>query len=87
MWYQETNELVDGFRNGFDLGYRGPTDVKMEANDLKVRVGSKKELWNKIMDEVKAKRFAGGFRQPPFDNYIQSPLGNKISLQHNFNCN
>lgn len=69
-------ELVNGFTNGFDLGYRGPKDVVMEARNLKLRVGSKIELWNKIMKEVKEKRFAGGFKKPPFEFYIQSPLGN-----------
>lgn len=70
--------LVDGFNSGFDLGYRGPTKVRLEANNLKFRVGNKLELWNKIMKEVKAKRFAGGFKQPPFEHYIQSPLGMKL---------
>ena len=27
------------------------------------------------MKEVKAKRFAGPFEQPPFENFIQSPIG------------
>lgn len=72
---QKTKELVKGFTDGFDLGYRGPTQIKLEARNLKLRVGSKTELWNKIMQEVKEKRFAGGFRVPPFQYYIQSPLG------------
>lgn len=68
-------ELVQGFKFGFDLGYRGPERVKMEANNLKLRVGTKVDLWNKVIKEVKEKRFAGGFRKPPFEHYIQSPLG------------
>ena len=38
-------------------------------------VGDKYELWNKIMKEVEAKRYAGPFDKIPFDNYIQSPIG------------
>lgn len=72
----KTKSLINGFTHGFDLGYRGPTDVRLEANNLKLRVGSKLELWNKIMKEVKEGRFAGGFRKPPFKYFIQSPLGN-----------
>lgn len=71
----KAKRLIEGFTDGFDLGYRGPTDVQLEANNLRFRVGSKTELWNKIMLEVKEKRFAGGFRRPPYDNFIQSPLG------------
>ena len=32
-------------------------------------------LWNKVMKEVKAKRYAGPFTKIPFDHYIQSPIG------------
>ena len=71
----ETEFLVDGFKNGFDLGYRGPTNIKQKANNLKFTIGNKTELWNKIMKEVKAKRYAGPFEEIPFDNYIQSPIG------------
>ena len=49
----KTNKLVNGFRNGFEIGYRGKRDVCMQANNLKITVGSKVELWNKVMKEVK----------------------------------
>ena len=53
---KETNFLIDGFRNGFDLGYNGPTEnIRRFAPNLKLNVGSKKELWNKVMKEVKNK--------------------------------
>ena len=73
----KTEFLVDGFRNGFDLGYRGPENVRLKAKNLPLTpgCGSKIELWNKIMKEVKAGRYAGPFRNIPFDNYIQSPIG------------
>ena len=70
--------LVNGFREGFDLGYKRPQNfVKRQfALNLKIRVGSKTELWNKIMNEVKLKRYAGPFAdEPPFEEFIQSPIG------------
>ena len=73
----ETHFLVHGFRNGFDIGYSGPEDRQDTANNipLKVGVGSTQDMWDKIMKEVKLKRFAGPFRKIPFKNYIQSPIG------------
>ena len=67
--------MINGFKNGFDLGYRGPEDIQQTAPNLKFTVGNKLELWNKVMKEVQLKRYAGPFEEIPFDNYIQSPIG------------
>ena len=72
---QEINFLVEGFTHGFDLGYRGPEKVKRKAPNLKLRVGNQTILWNKVMKEVKNGRYAGPFKEIPFDYYIQSPIG------------
>ena len=73
---QKTQFLVDGFRNGFNLGYRGPIDnIRRDAPNLKLNVGNKTILWNKVMKEVKLKCFAGPFLRNPYPNYIQSPIG------------
>ena len=73
---KETQFLIDGFSNGFSLGYCGPKDVKITSPNLKFReVGDATTLWNKVMKEVKENRYAGPFEQIPFDNYIQSPIG------------
>ena len=72
---EETRFLVDGFKNGFDLGYVGPQDIKQKSNNLKFIIGDKTELWNKVMKEVKEGRYAGPFTNPPFENFIQSPIG------------
>ena len=72
----KTKFLIDGFTNGFDLGYAGSMQVRHTAPNLKLReVSSKIKLWNKIMKEVRAKRVAGPFQQIPFNYYIQSPVG------------
>ena len=70
---KKTNFLIKGFTNGFSLGYQGPKRVNRKAANLPLRVGSKLELWNKIMTKVKAKRYAGPYKRIPFKNYIQSP--------------
>ena len=73
---EETRFIIDGFRNGFSLGYQGEKDIKMRSPNLPL--GSIKKqiiLWNKVMKEVKEKRYAGPFTEIPYDTYIQSPIG------------
>ena len=57
----KTEHLVSGFRIVFSLGYCGNPNVKITSPNLKLRVGSEVELWNKVMKEVKALRYAGPF--------------------------
>ena len=72
----ETKFLVNGFRHGFPLGYEGCKTVRMTAPNLPYRgVGDDTILWNKVMKEIKAGRFAGPFKDPPFEYFIQSPIG------------
>lgn len=83
---EKTEYLVDGFTNGFELGFYGPRDVVREAPNMKLRCGSQTELWNKIMQEVQEGHTAGPFKDPnnkgysdkpefPFKRYWQSPTG------------
>ena len=71
----EIDFLENGFTNGFNIGYEGPTEQQSLSSNIPLTVGSKVELWNKIMKEVKLKRVAGPFSKPPFENFIQSPVG------------
>ena len=72
----ERRFLVNGFKTGFDLGYRSDKPVQLRSKNLKLTVGSQTELWNKVMKEVKEKRFAGPYKQIPFkEDFIQSPIG------------
>ena len=76
--YDETERkfLVNGFSEGFDIEYCGPTDRTDESRNLPFReVGNNKVLWDIIMKEVQLKRLAGPYDAPPFDKYIQSPIG------------
>ena len=71
----ETQFLVEGFRHGFDIGYRGPEKRRDLSDNIPIRVGTKEDMWEKIMKEVKEKRFAGPFEEIPYQNFIQSPIG------------
>ena len=71
----ETKFLVDGFARGFDTGYRGQTKRQDLSTNIPLRVGTKTDLWNKIMQEVKENRIAGPFDKIPFKYYVQSPVG------------
>ena len=73
---RETEFLVKGFKSGFELGYCGKKhDIQCRAPNLKLRVGNETILWNKIMKEVKLKRYAGPYRHPLFTDFTQSPVG------------
>ena len=72
----KTKIFFKGFTQGFSLEYEGSlTNVRRNAPNLKLRVGSPVELWNKVMKEVELGRFAGPFKVPPFRSYVQSPIG------------
>ena len=72
---KRTEFLIDGFSNGFSIGYAGDMNVRKTAPNLKIRIGTEIDLWNKVMKEVKLKRYAGPFKEPPFEHFIQSPIG------------
>lgn len=73
----EIQFLVNGFTNGFDIGYRAPTVRKHTSWNLPFRIGTPTDLLNKVMKEVAANRYAGPckYKQLPFEHFVQSPLG------------
>ena len=73
----KTKFLIEGFTQGFHLGYKGPVNRQDSSPNLPFTpgVGDEIELWNKIMKEVKLNRYAGPFISRPYDTYIQSPIG------------
>ena len=64
---EKTEELIEEFTNGFDLGYRGTEHRQDYSENIPLRIGSKTELWNKTMKEVELGRYAG-----PYDKVIIS---------------
>ena len=71
----EAEFLIDGFTNGFDIGYSGNEERQSTSENIPLTVGTREDLWEKTMKEVKLKRVAGPFEKIPFQNYIQSPVG------------
>ena len=73
---KKSQYLVNGFRKGFSIGYVGPEHVQITSKNLRFRgIGDETELWNKVMKEVKLKRYTGPFETVPYTNFIQSPIG------------
>ena len=72
---KESQFLVDGFANGFDMHYEGPIDRQDTARNLPLKVGSIDEIWEKMISETKLGRYAGPFKEVPFKEFVQSPIG------------
>ena len=74
---EESEFLLNGFINGFDIGYEGPEDRSDTSRNVLFRdgVGSKQELWEKLIKEVQLKRYAGPFEKITYRSYIQFPIG------------
>ena len=72
----KSRKLIKNFTKGFSISYERDKKVKLKSPNLKLRIGNEIVLWNKVMKEVKEKRYAGLFAEIPFaDDYIQSPIG------------
>ena len=71
----ETEFIVQGFTQGFDLHYEGPEERQSRSKNIPLTVGNKVDLWNKIMKEVRLGHVAGPFDEIPYKNFIQSPIG------------
>ena len=73
----ETEYLVAGFSQGFDLEYEGPMEWKDMSRNIPLdpEVGSPQDLWDKMIKEVKLGRFAGPFETVLFEFFVQSPVG------------
>ena len=71
----ESEFIIDGFTNGFEIGYAGPKIRQDRSRNIPFSVGDKFDMWQKLMKEVKLGRVAGPFEQIPFQNYMQSPIG------------
>ena len=73
--HDKTQFLVQGFSQGFNIQYQGPCHRTSTSDNLRLTAGSKTQLWNKIIKEVKLGRVAGPFDRIPYDTFIQSPVG------------
>ena len=75
--HQKAKHLIQGFSDGFDIGYRGPVMRREKANNIPITVGSEAEMWSKLMKEIKLGRLAGPYHEEdiPFKYFVQSPIG------------
>ena len=71
----KAEELITGFTEGFDLGYAGVRTRCDVSSNIPLRIGTKIDLWNKIMKEVQLGWYSGPYKEIPYQNYIQSPIG------------
>ena len=71
----KTEQLVQGFTHGFDIGYRGPHQRRDFAPNLPLTVGTEKDIWDKLMKEIDLGRHAGPYLHPPFEYFVKSPIG------------
>ena len=75
---EKSNKLIQGFSYGFGIGYNGSTKRKDMSDNLPLgEVGTKTQLWNKVIKEVRLGHYAGPFKfsEIPFENFVQSPIG------------
>ena len=47
--------LVDGFKNGFTLGYSRMDKVQITSRNLKFLIGDEIDLWNKVHERGEIK--------------------------------
>ena len=74
---QKSSKLIQGFKSGFDLGYRGNMKRRNMSCNLPFKVGDESEMWEKIMKEVKLNRYAGPYSEQdiPYSHFVQSLIG------------
>ena len=60
---KERKCLVNGFTRGFSIGYKGPTNRRQTTRNLPFKCGTKFDVWEKIMKEVKLAGMQVHFRK------------------------
>ena len=65
--------LVDGFSQGFTLGYSGPREYSF-ANNSESTIKNSDLVDRKLQKEIELGRIAGPFQHAPFSNFRISPL-------------
>ena len=71
----KTNKLIHGFMEGFDIQYQGRQNRAEYSNNIPLFVGTKVQLWNKVIKEVRLGWYAGPYIEVPYQYFLQSPIG------------
>lgn len=72
--FNSFNYLTDGFKFGFDIGFRGSV-TQHEVNNLLSARSKPEVVEGKVKKELEGNRFVGSFREKPFKLMQLSPLG------------
>ena len=56
--------ILEGFQNGFRIGYHGPRQAR-DCQNLKTVQGREHLLWEKIQKEIQLGRYKGPFTERP----------------------
>ena len=70
----KTQFLVDGFRKGFRIDCTTSPPSRLSGN-LQSAKHHPETVSQKLIKEINAHRIAGPFSNPPFPNFVCSPLG------------
>ena len=68
-------QIIKGFNNGFDLGFRGHANNRTNIANLKSAIQHPEVVDKNISKELKAGRIAGPFKMIPFDKFQLNPIG------------
>ena len=66
--------IIEGFQQGFHLGYTGPP-LSLISKNHKSTVSFASVIDDFIADGITNNRIAGPFASPPFEHFVSSPLG------------
>ena len=66
--------VVEGIREGFDIGFRGPQEDTYSVN-LKSAFEHPEVITEYVRKETQAGRIVGPFQTPPFEGFRCSPIG------------
>ena len=72
----EVKFLVNGLKNGFDIGYRGPHSASQPPN-LRSAIEFEADVTKSLMKEVSLGHLAGPFVESPIKDLHCSPLGSR----------
>ena len=70
---KEWEFVISGFGGRFSLEYKSDHKVQIKSPNLEIGVRTGIDLWNKVMKEVKLKRYTGPYKDIPEefrDDYI-----------------
>ncbi len=69
------HELISGFTNGFDIGFRGEVNSDTSVNNLRSTMGLEPVVSQEINKELLNGRIEGPFPVPPFEKFQLNPIG------------